>query len=578
MQYSEFVELYENLARTTKRLEKIDILSEFIKKLEKKGKSEWIYLLLGRVVPDYDSRELGISGQLAIKAIANSYGIKEEKVVERVNKVGDLGEIAKEFSEKRKQGALFGAKLSVDKVFSNVIKLMEIEGKGAVDKKMSLIAELLGNASGLEAKYIVRTLLSDLRVGVNSPSIVEALAKAYEIESEKIQNAYDMCNDFALVFDACKKGVGELDKIGIIPGRPMNVMLAVKVESIDEGFEAVGKPAAIEEKYDGFRVVVSKDEKGEIKLFTRRLEEVTKQFPDVVKVISKSVKGRSFILDSEVVGYDKKTGKYRPFEAISQRIKRKYDIEETIKDLPVEVNVFDCLYLDGKSMIDLPFIERRKVVEKIVKEEKLVIRPAVQIITDNGEKAMEFYENALKIGEEGIMIKALNAPYKQGRKVGYMCKMKPIVNDIDLVIVGAEYGTGKRGGWLTSYIVACKNENEDLVEIGKVSSGLKEKDTENKSSLSRKLPEEEVSGEEGFTYEQMTKLLKPLIKDEKDNYVGVKPEVVVSVTYQNIQESPSYDSGYALRFPRISHYRPDRGIKDIVSIDDIKKEAKKGRK
>ena len=560
MQYSEFVELYENLARTTKRLEKIDILSEFIKKLEKKGKSEWIYLLLGRVVPDYDSRELGISGQLAIKAIANSYGINEDKVLERVNKVGDMGEIAKEFSEKKKQSALFGSRLSVDKVFTNIRKLMEIDGKGAVEKKIDLISELLGNASSLEAKYIVRTLLSDLRIGVNSPSIVEALAKAYEIESEKVQNSYDMLNDFAVVFDACKKGEKELEKISIIPGRPMNVMLAVKVETIEEGFEAVGKPAAIEEKYDGFRVLASKDKKGEIKLFTRRLEEVTKQFPDVVSVIARSVKGNSFILDSEIVGYDKKTGRYRPFEAISQRIKRKYDIEETIKDLPVEVNVFDCLYLDGKSMIDLPFIERRKVVEKIVKEEKLVIRAAVQIITDSEEKAMEFYENALKIGEEGIMIKALNAPYKQGRKVGYMCKMKPVVNDIDLVIVGAEYGTGKRGGWLTSYIVACKNDNGELVEVGKVSSGLKEKE------------------EEGFSYEQMTKLLKPLIKDEKDNYVKIKPEVVVSVTYQNIQESPSYDSGYALRFPRISHYRPDRGIKDIVSIDDIKKEAKKGRK
>lgn len=225
----------------------------------------------------------------------------------------------------------------------------------------------------------------------------------------------------------------------------------------------------------------------------------------------------------------------------------------------MEINVFDCLFYNGKSTISNPFIERRKIVEKIIPGIPLVIRPAVQIITSDDSKALEFYENALKIGEEGIMVKKLDAPYKQGRRVGYMVKMKPEVNDLDLVIVGAEYGTGKRGGWLTSYIVACRDKDQ-LLEVGKVSSGLKEKE------------------EEGFSYEQMTKLLKPLIEEESSSQVRIKPVVVVSVTYQNIQASQSYSSGYALRFPRISHYRPDRSIKDIVSLDEIKKEVKKGRK
>ena len=173
MLYNEFVEVYEKLAGTTKRLEKTVILAEFMRKLEK-GKAEWIYLLLGRVVPDYDTRELGISGQLTIKAIANSYGIKEEKVSERVNKVGDLGEVAEEFNEKRKQAGLFKEKLTVEKVFDNLHKVMALEGKGAVEKKMGMIAELLTSASNLEAKYIVRTLMSDLRIGVSSPTIVES--------------------------------------------------------------------------------------------------------------------------------------------------------------------------------------------------------------------------------------------------------------------------------------------------------------------------------------------------------------------------------------------------------------------
>jgi len=287
------------------------------------------------------------------------------------------------------------------------------------------------------------------------------------------------------------------------------------------------------------------------------LENVTKQFSDVVLAVQENVRGESFILDGEIVGYDKKTKRYTPFEAISQRIKRKYDIDKIISELPVELDIFDCIYYNGKSIISSPFIERRKMVEKIVKEKKLVIRPSVQIITDKDEEAQEFYENALKIGEEGIMVKKLDAPYSQGRRVGFMVKMKPVINDIDLVIVGAEHGSGKRGGWLTSYIVACRDDRGQFFEIGKVSSGLKEKP------------------EEGFSYEEMTKLLLGLKTGEEDGVVRVKPEIVVSVTYQNMQESPSYSSGYALRFPRISHYRPDRRVNDIVSLDEIRKEAKR---
>jgi DNA ligase-1 len=564
MQYSELVEVYEKLESTSKRLEKTQILADFLKVLKQRGKSEWIYLLLGRVVPDYDSREIGISTQLAIKAISHSFGIKEAEVSNRFKKVGDLGKIAEEFAGKRRQSTLSARKLTIEKVFDNLKKLMSVEGKGSVEKKMSLVSELLGNSSSKEAKYIVRTLLSDLKVGVSFPTIVDALSQAFfngnKEVAEKIQSTYDLANDFAVVFEAASKGnEKEFEKISIEPGKPLSVMLAVKVSDIKEAFEVCGKPAAIEQKYDGFRMLLNKKKNGEISLFTRRLENVTKQFPDVVEAVKKNVKGESFILDSEVVGYDPKTEKYKPFQHISQRIKRKYDIEKLVKALPVEINVFDVLYYEGSSYLDMPFKERRKLVEKIIREKELVIRPAVQIITSSEEEAMKFYKEALKVGEEGIMIKTLDAPYKQGRRVGYLAKLKPVLKDFDLVIVGAEHGTGKRGGWLTSYIVACRDEKNDneLVEVGKVSSGLKEKEVE------------------GTTYEEMTKILKPLTIGEKAGVVKIKPKVVVSVNYQNVQESPSYSSGYALRFPRITQYRPDRRINDIATLDDIKSAARK---
>lgn len=561
MQYSEFAELYEKLGESSGRLDKVVILADFLKKLHKKGKSKWIYLLKGKVSADYESGEFGISTQLIIKAIGSSYGVKSEDVMKRVNKIGDLGEVAEEFAGKRKQGTLFSSKLTVEKVFDNLSKLSGIEGKGTVEKKIDLISELLASASSAEAKYIIRTILGDLRIGVADGVIRDAIVEAFfpgrksEITA-KVESAYDLSNDFALVLNSAALGEKEIDKVDISPGKPMNVMLANKVASIAEGFEVCGKPAAFEHKYDGFRMLISKDRNGKIALFTRRLESATKQFPDVVSAVEKYVKGSNFILDSEVVGYDSKTKKYTPFQSMSQRIKRKYDIDKLIKTLPVEINVFDVIYYDNKNVMDLPFSERRKIVEKIVSEKKLIIKTAEQLVTDSEEKAEKFYEEALEIGEEGVMIKSLSAPYKPGRRVGYMVKLKPVVEDLDLVIVGAEHGTGKRGGWLTSYIVACK-DGERLVEIGKVASGLKE-----------------LEGE-GTTYDEMTKLLKPLVISTEGNVVRVKPKVVVAVTYQDIQKSPSYSSGYALRFPRITAYRPDRRVDDIATLKDIEKEVKK---
>lgn len=560
MHYSEFAELYDKLTATTKKLEKVDILSKFLIKLEKHGKSEWIYLLRGRVVPDYDSSETGISVQLAMKAIVKASGFSSDKIIELFRKKGDLGEVVQEALKKKSQATLFSSRLSVDKVFKNIKDLMSLSGKGSVDKKIDLISELLTSASGDESKYIVRTLLNDLRIGVADAILRDSIAKAFFKDDEKllIEEAYDKVNDFALIFDLAIKGKKALEKVEITPGRPTKVMLPVKVTDLEEAFRICGRPAAIEHKYDGFRVLINK--KGnEISLFTRKLENVTNQFPDVVSAVRKYVKGESFVLDSEVVGYEPKKKHYMPFEAISQRIKRKYDIDELIEKLPVEINVFDILFYNEKSVIDHPFTERRKLLENAVKQQKWIIRLSTQFVSGTTAEVEKFYKEALKIGEEGIMIKKLDAPYRPGRRVGYMVKMKPEAADLDLVIVGAEYGRGKRAGGLTSYIVACKS-GDKFLEVGMVSSGLKEKD-----------------GSSGTTYKEMDALLRPLIIKDKGTRVYVKPKIIVSVTYQNIQKSPSYSSGYALRFPRITHYRPERGIYDIASLEDMKREAKKGR-
>ncbi len=561
MEYGVFIDVYEKLSATKKRLEKTSILAEFLRELKQNGESDWIYLLRGKVTPDYDSRELGISTQLTMKSLSVAYGINSEKVLKDFNKSGDLGDLAERYAEQRSQKSLFSGKLEVKKVFENIRAIMKIDGKGAVDKKIELITELLAFARGREAKYIIRTLLSDLRIGVADAVLIDAIGQAFfnndELARNLLEEKYHLANDFSLLFNASIKGKSAIEEINLLPGRPVTVMLAVKAENIEDAFRICGKPAAVEYKYDGFRVLINKNAEV-ISLYTRKLENVTTQFPDVVGAVKKYISARDFILDAEIVGYDPKSKRYLPFEAISQRIKRKYDIDKLVLNLPVEINIFDVIYYNGENMLSMPFIDRRNILEKIISTQKLIIRPSVLKIVKNEEEAEEFYFEALKEGEEGIMMKKLDAPYKQGRKVGYMIKLKPTIKDLDLVIVGAEYGTGKRAGWLTSYIVACK-DGESYLEVGKVSSGLKEKE------------------EEGTTYDEMTRLLKPLITSSIDNQVKVKPKLVVAVTYQNMQPSTSYDSGYALRFPRITNYRPDKKLDEIATLEDIKKDINKQR-
>ncbi len=557
--------MYADLEKNQSRLKKVELLAAFLKKLKKNEENDIIYLLQGKVFPDYSEKELGISEKLVIKALAKSGGITNGEIVSYWKKFGDLGMVAEHITSKKRQNTLFSVRLSVKKVLENLQRLPTLEGNGAVEKKLSLICELLAPAGALEAKYIVRTLLVDLRVGVAAGTMRDAIARAcfFYDDTEKIkeaitiiQEAYDISNDWRVVFEEACKGLSFLERMNLLPGRAIKVMLFLKESSIEEGFNRVGRPALLDYKYDGFRMLITKDEKGTISLFTRRLDNVTKQFPEVTDYVAKFVTGKSFILDSEAVGYDPQTKKYRPFQDMSQRIKRKYEIKKLQKELPVEINVFDILYHNGVSLLKYPFLQRRKLLEKIVAKQSYKIQPSIALITDEQKKAELFYIQALANGEEGIMMKNLEAPYKPGARVGYGVKIKPIDNEFDLVIVAAEYGTGKRAGWLTSYTVACRDK-ENLLEIGKVSTGLKEKESE------------------GLSFVELTKKLKPFVTSEHGRSVHVKPELVVSIVYQNIQKSPTYSSGYALRFPRITRLRDDRNSRDIATLQEIKKEAEK---
>ena len=368
----------------------------------------------------------------------------------------------------------------------------------------------------------------------------------YNRVGDVVQGGFDLRGNFGEVAKIAKeKGEKGLSSLSIKVFTPIKVMLGPKEDGIGSALDRVGKPCQAEYKYDGFRIEAHKDG-DRVELYTRRLEKVTNQFPEVVEVVRK-VKGKSFIIDCEAVGFDAKTGKYLPFQNISQRIKRKYDIEDVAKKFPVELNVFDILYYEGKNMISSMFKDRRALIEKIVPSIAKKIRVSQSIVTSDEKEIEKFYSASRKAGNEGLMLKKLDAPYKPGARVGYMVKLKSSIETFDLVVVGAEWGEGKRSKWLSSFTLATK----ELKEIGKVGTGIKEKK------------------EEGLSFDEMTSLLKPLIIAEKGKEVRIKPKIVVEVMSEEIQKSPTYSSGYALRFPRVVRLREDKGVEDASSLEMV---------
>lgn len=565
MLFSILSDTYERLESTSKKLEKRDIISELLKRTESKDIEKVVLLLNGSVFPAWSQQELGVANQLMIKALAKASGIPENQIVKNFKKTGDLGLTAEELIMEKRQKTLSSQQLTVEKVFENLRQIALETGKKSQERKLSLIAQLLASAKPKEAKYIVRTILAELRVGVAEGILRDAIAKAFDASPEEVENAWFLNPDYGEIAKIIEeKGKAGLKKVKIELGRPIIVLLAEKSPSLKQALEDAKNPA-LETKYDGARIVIEK--KGnEFWLYTRRLENVTKQFPDLVELAKKAVKARDCVLDGECVGINPKTGRPFPFQALSRRIHRKYDIEKTIKQIPIQMNVFDIVFLNGKLLFDKPLKERRKILEKIINPIKGKFQLSEQLVTDDLKKADEFYKSVLAKGEEGLIVKNLDAVYQPGRRVaGGWFKVKPTMENLDLVVIGAEYGTGKRAGWFGSLVLGCRDpDTGKFLECGMMGTGIKEKKTE----------------EGDATFEDITKMLKPFIESEKGKTVKFKPKIVMQIAYEEIQKSPNYPAGFALRFPRFVMIREDKSPEEADTLERIKTlyEVQKGKK
>lgn len=541
MDYCELVEVFEKLEGISGRLEMTDVVADFISKTPLDEASFVVYFLQGRVFPVWSENELGVAANTVITAISKISGWSEAKIKDAVRDYGDLGIASEKILSGRIQQTLFTEKLTVRKVYENFVRVSECSGKGAVEKKISFLGELLSFAEPKEAKYIVRTVLEELRIGVGAGVLRDAIAKIYNIDSGVVENAYNMIGDFGEVIEHLKKG--DIENVGIKVGRPIKLMLAEKVEGIKEVLE--GGKLAFEVKYDGMRAQIHKN-RGEIKLFTRRLDNVTAQFPEIVDMVGKNLDAESAVIEGEVVAITKNRNPM-PFQNLSMRIKRKYEIEKMVDKIPVEINLFDVIYLNGETLIKKPFNERRKILENIIKQTEK-FRLAEQIITNDEKEAEKFYEKALSMGHEGVMVKNLEAPYQPGLRVGYMYKIKPVMETLDLIIAGATWGEGRRAHWLASFLLGVRDaETGKILEIGRMATGLTDEQ-----------------------FREMTENLKPLITEEIGQEVKIKPKVVIEVAYEEIQKSPSYSSGYALRFPRLVRVREDKGVEDSDTTERVK--------
>jgi len=562
MLYSKLVDVYEELGRTSSRLEKIRIVADIMKESDKETLPMIVLLLQGKVFPTWSEAETGIAGKMVLKVLTAATGFPEKEVAGHFNETGDLGLTAEKLASARKQKTLGFKQIDVRKVFENLQKLASVGGRGSQDTKISIIRELLMHSSPAEAKYIVRTALGQLRVGVAEGVIRDAIVQAFFPEKEgdekkevtkAIEWAWFMRPDYAEVARIAKEqGLDGLRKSGLEPGKPIQVLLAEKAPSLKDALEAF-ENVQIEVKFDGARIQAQKDG-DRVWLFTRRLENVTKQFPDIVTMIREGIKARQCVVEGEAlaIGPD---GKPRPFQILSQRIHRKYDIEKMVKEIPIQLNLFDIVYIDGKPLFDQPLRERRKLLESAVKVSPGKLQLAEPLVTKDLKKAERFYHEALRSGQEGVMVKNLDAVYQPGRRVaGGWLKVKPIMETLDLVITGAQWGTGKRAGWLGSFLLACRDsESGNFLECGMMGTGVKEKKT----------------AEGDITFRELTEMLRPDIVSEKANLVSVKPKVVLEIAYEEIQKSPNYSSGYALRFPRLVRIRFDKSPENADTIERL---------
>jgi len=573
LRYLTIADAYEKIEATTKRLEMTDLLVEVLKKTPKEIIDKVVYLTQGRIYPDFVDLEIGVAEKLAIKAIARASGRRESEIEEDLKITGDIGETAQKFMAKKRQVTFFQQPLTVQKVYETLDKMAKTSGSGAVDLKMALLAGLLAAATPKEAKYIARAVTGNLRLGIADMTVLDALAIAYgggKEARELVERAYNISSDLGRVAKTvAEKGLKGIKKFQVLVGEPIRPMLAERLSSPEEILEKLGGRCIAEYKYDGERIQIHK-KSDEIVLFSRRLENISSQYPDAIGLIQKHAKAKNAILEAECVAVDTDTGEMRPFQELMHR-RRKYGIRKAMEEYPVSLFMFDALYVDGKDLTLEPYPIRRKALEEAIKESERV-NIAKYLITSSAKELEKFFLEAIENGCEGLVCKSIaeDSVYQAGARGWLWIKYKrdyksEMTDTVDLVVIGAFHGRGKRAGTYGAVLLAAYNPNADTFEtVTKCGTGFTDEDL-------AKLPKMMQKHVIPHRHPRVNSMLKA--------DVWFEPVVVLEILGAEITLSPIHTcamdairkgSGLAIRFPRFTgNYRLDKAAEDATTVSEI---------
>lgn len=571
MEYATLVSFYEKIEGTTKRLEMTDFLVQLFRKVQRGSIREVVYLTEGRIAPDYAGIELGLADKLAIRVLAQVTGLTEKEVGALAREKGDLGLVAEAAISERRQAAITGVKpLTVRKVFDNLSAIASASGEGSQQAKIDRLAELLRDATPGEAKYIVRTVVGKMRLGVADMTIVDALAAAFATKQQKpsVERAYNVSSDLGEVAAVvASQGIEGLDDIHLRVGRPILSMLCERVPTLKEAFERLGR-CAFEYKYDGLRMQIHVT-RGSVQIFSRRLENITSQFPEIVAATSKAFTAKDGIIEGEGVPVDPNTGDILPFQVVSHRRGRKFDVDAAAAEFPVILFLFDCLLKDDTDLTTRTYEARRQILKEVVREGDRV-KFAHTLVTDDEARAERFFEEAIQLGCEGLVAKALDSVYEAGARGYKWVKLKrdyqaEMSDTVDLVVVGGLAGRGKRAGTWGALLMAAYDKPTDTFKtVSKLGTGFTD---EMLASFPKKFGPHRLDHRHARVDSTM----------EADAWF--EPRHVMEVLGSEITLSPVHTaakgtiregSGLAIRFPRFTgKWREDKRAEDATTVEEI---------
>jgi DNA ligase-1 len=544
--FKSLAQLLERVEATKKRLEIIGMTADFLRRLDASEVEPAVSMILGRAFPKWSQKTLDVSWATLSGILQRTAGVDWNVFREAFTGTGDIGAAAKAVFEKahvKKQALLLEKTLTIPEVRNLLESIAVTAGSGSREKKERLMTTLLSQGSPVEVKFLVKVFVGEMRTGLYEGLMEQAVAKAFDVPLATVQKASMALGDIGEVAAIAKtEGKERLSQIGFKVFRPVKLMLAQTADNVNHALAEHGGKTAFEYKYDGARVQIHKQH-NEVRIFSRRLTDVTQSLPEIVEAVKANIKADEAIVEGEVIAVDDK-GYPIPFQHLMRRFKRVHGVKGMAERIPVKLYLFDVLFIDGESLISLPYEQRRKVLAENAGEIPLT----AQIATDKKERAETFLNEAMNAGHEGLMAKKLDSPYTPGTRGKRWLKIKPVLEPLDLVITAAEYGYGRRHGWLSDYYLAARDaETGEFLNIGKTFKGL---------------TDAEII--------EMTRKLKELTVRQERHRVVVLPKIVVEVAYNEIQKSPKYKSKMALRFARITRIRDDKSSEDADTIEKVR--------